>query len=331
MAARNSAVSFAGTRRCRPAHATGSPSGARITTPRSRPAGPAAPAARGFVTPASPGRRAAVAPCWASRRASVTARASVAASRSDARVTSRSRSAGQQHSMRRTCSTPDTSTAPSAKLSAVAAPAAASRSRGFPRSAYAAIATAPLAPASHAHPAASPALCSHSAAATTAVRRKPLHRWMNDLLGSWEQSGVDTFVILTAHGHDPHQEALSTLRTRRARVFTVDAFALDFAGLLEDPDGPAHGGELDTSLMLYLAPHLVRMDLAQDYLPAPRPLTRFRRRSTSPSSLPAVSPRSPRRPSLASRDKGERLYKMIRERVAARVLGGEVKREVGVT
>ncbi|OLC07451.1 MAG: hypothetical protein AUH42_03545 [Gemmatimonadetes bacterium 13_1_40CM_70_11] len=164
-----------------------------------------------------------------------------------------------------------------------------------------------------------------------AVRRKTLHRWMNDLLGSWEQSGVDTFVILTAHGHDPHQEALSTLRTHRARVFTVDAFALDFAGLLEDPDGPAHGGELDTSLMLYLAPHLVRMDLAQDYLPAPRPLTRFRRRSTSPSSLPAVSPGSLGRPSLASRDKGERLYKMIRERVAARVLGGEVKREVGVT
>ncbi|OLC75741.1 MAG: hypothetical protein AUH78_08220 [Gemmatimonadetes bacterium 13_1_40CM_4_69_8] len=155
-----------------------------------------------------------------------------------------------------------------------------------------------------------------------AVRRKTLHRWMNDLLGSWELSGVDTFVILTAHGHDPHQEALSTLRTLRARVFTVDVFALDFAGHLEDADGPVHGGELDTSLMLYLAPHLVRMDLARDYLPSPRPLERFRRWATS--SLPAVSPGSLGRPSLASRDKGERLYKMIQERVAARVLGGGV-------
>jgi len=162
-----------------------------------------------------------------------------------------------------------------------------------------------------------------------AVRRKTLHRWMNDLLGSWEQSGVDTFVILTAHGHDPHQEALSTLRTRRAQVFTVDVFALNFAGLLEDADGPIHGGELDTSLMLYLAPHLVRMDLAQDYLPSRGTLARLRRRVTSPSSLPAVSPGSLGRPSLASRDKGERLYKMIQERVAARVLGAEVKREGG--
>src|SRR3989442_400619 len=60
------------------------------------------------------------------------------------------------------------------------------------------------------------------------VRRKTLHRWMNDLLGSWEEAGVESFIILTAHGHDPHQEALSTLRTRQARVFTVDVFALDF-------------------------------------------------------------------------------------------------------
>ncbi|OLC02338.1 MAG: hypothetical protein AUH46_06705 [Gemmatimonadetes bacterium 13_1_40CM_70_15] len=66
----------------------------------------------------------------------------------------------------------------------------------------------------------------------------------------------------------------------------------------------------------------MRMDLARDYLPSPRPLERFRRWATS--SLPAVSPGSLGRPSLASRDKGERLYKMIQERVAARVLGGGV-------
>src|SRR3989442_7957304 len=161
-----------------------------------------------------------------------------------------------------------------------------------------------------------------SYAGNATVRRKTLHRWMNDLLGSWEQAGVDAFIILTAHGHDPHQEALSTLRTLRARVFTVDVFALDFAGHLEDADGPVHGGELDTSLMLYLAPHLVRMDLARDYLPSPRPLERFHRWATS--SLPAVSPGSPGRPSLAPPDKGERLYKMIQERVAPRGLGGRV-------
>jgi creatinine amidohydrolase len=151
------------------------------------------------------------------------------------------------------------------------------------------------------------------------VRRKTLHRFMNDLLSSWEQGGIDEFVILTAHGHDPHQEALSTLRTRRARVFTVDIFALDFTGHLDDVDAPIHGGELDTSLLLYLAPELVRMDLARDFDLSRRAAARYQRRAAG--SLPAHSPGSLGRPSLASRDKGERLYTMIRERIASRVLG----------
>jgi creatinine amidohydrolase len=151
------------------------------------------------------------------------------------------------------------------------------------------------------------------------VRRKTLHRWMNDLLGSWEQCGVGAFVILTAHGHDPHQEALSTLRTRRARIFTVDVFALDFTELLEDPGGPMHGGELDTSLLLHLAPHLVRMDLAQDFLLPDRQRARYRRGATG--TLPALSPGSLGRPTIASAEKGVRLYKMIYECLATRVLG----------
>jgi creatinine amidohydrolase len=151
------------------------------------------------------------------------------------------------------------------------------------------------------------------------VRRKTLHRWMNDLLASWEAAGVDAFIVLTAHGHDPHQEALSTLRTRRARVFTVDVFDLDFTGELADPHGPMHGSELDTSLLLYLAPHLVHLERAQDFVPPAR--GRPRRHAGRLRALPARSPGSVGRPSLASRDKGERLYKMIYERIATRVLG----------
>ena len=151
------------------------------------------------------------------------------------------------------------------------------------------------------------------------VRRKTLHRWMNDLVASWEQSGVQEFVILTAHGHDPHQEALSTIRPRRARVSIVDIFALDFTGELDDPDGPVHGGELDTSLLLYVAPDLVAMSSAQDF-PAPDRL-RARYRRTGSGVVPKRSPGSVGVPSLATAAKGERLYKMIYQRIATRVLG----------
>jgi len=147
---------------------------------------------------------------------------------------------------------------------------------------------------------------------------------MNDLLGSWEHAGVDSFIILTAHGHDPHQEALSTLRTRSARVFTVDVFALDFSHDLEDPEGPTHGGELDTSLLLYLAPELVRMERAQDFAVPERQRSRYVRGRVSSLPLPKRSPGSLGRPSIATREKGERLYKMIRERIATRVLGAPV-------
>lgn len=151
-----------------------------------------------------------------------------------------------------------------------------------------------------------------------AVRRKTLHRLMNDLLGSWELGGVAEFIILTAHGHDPHQEALSTLRTRHARVVTVDIFALDLTGYLDEVDGAAHGGELDTSLLLYLAPQLVHPELAQDYPLSGRQIARHRRSGTNP--IPARSPGSLGRPTIASAEKGERLYKMICDRIATRVL-----------
>lgn len=151
------------------------------------------------------------------------------------------------------------------------------------------------------------------------VRRKTLHRWMNDLVATWEESGVEEFVILTAHGHDPHQEALSTVRPRWARVSTVDIFALDFLGELEDPDGPVHGGELDTSLLLHIAPRLVSMEAARDFPAPPRLRARYRR--TGAGLVPKRSPGSVGHPSLASAEKGERLYKMIYQRIATRVLG----------
>jgi creatinine amidohydrolase len=152
---------------------------------------------------------------------------------------------------------------------------------------------------------------------SAAVRRKTLHRWMNDLIGSWEEAGVDAFVILTAHGYDPHQEALSTLRTRRARILTVDVFALDFTGRLDDPDGPLHGSELDTSLLLYVAPQLVDLALAQNFLPA-RQSGRFGARRDEHGASAAGGPRA------ATREKGEQLYKMIYERIATRVLESAV-------
>lgn len=141
-----------------------------------------------------------------------------------------------------------------------------------------------------------------------ALQRKTLHKVMNELIESWETgAGVRHFLILTAQANDAHQEALSTIRSDIAHIVVVDVFALDFHGLLERPDDPIQGGELDTSLMLYIAPDLVRMELAQDFaLPGDH---RFRPGSTR--RVPEGFPGSVGFPSLASAQKGERLYTFI--------------------
>lgn len=149
------------------------------------------------------------------------------------------------------------------------------------------------------------------------LKRKTLHLVLNELVESWEtQACVREFVILTAQGGEAHLEALSTIRTATASVHVVDIFALDFGHLLERPGGPIHGGELDTSLLLYIAPELVRMEAAQDFVITPREAARYRRGEGRP--IPAESEGSVGYPTMASAAKGERLYHFILERVAER-------------
>ena len=148
------------------------------------------------------------------------------------------------------------------------------------------------------------------------VRKKTLHRMLNDLLDTWESTGVKEFILLTAHEHDPHQEALATVITTTARVRVVDIFAVDLQPFLEGQAEPMHGDEVDTSLMLFLAPHLVRMSLAEDYMMSRDELRRYRRGWLR---IPQGSSGSIGRPSLATAAKGAAIYAHIRERVRARV------------
>ena len=148
------------------------------------------------------------------------------------------------------------------------------------------------------------------------VRKKTLHRMLNDLLASWEATGVREFILLTAHGHDPHQEALATVITSVSRVRVVDAFAVNVADLLEGQSEPMHGDEVDTSIMLHLAPHLVRMELAEDYMMSREALRRYRRGWLR---VPKGSSGSIGRPTLATAAKGKALYDRIRTRISDRI------------
>lgn len=153
-------------------------------------------------------------------------------------------------------------------------------------------------------------------AGNASLRRKTLHRALNDLVDTWESSGIREFILLTAHEHDPHLEALSTITTSGARVRLIDMFGMKFSDLLEGQTEPMHGDEVDTSLMLYIAPELVDMALAQEYMMSREELRRYRRGWLR---IPEVSPGSIGRPRLATADKGQRIYERIHSRVRERI------------
>jgi creatinine amidohydrolase/Fe(II)-dependent formamide hydrolase-like protein len=156
----------------------------------------------------------------------------------------------------------------------------------------------------------------HAFPGGASLRRRTLHRVMNELIESWEEgAGVREFVVLTAQASEAHLEALSTIRTNDARVQVIDVFSLDFGPLLERPGAPIQGGELDTSLLLFLAPDTVHMDLARDFAITPEMLQRYRPGHTR--RLPEGSPGSIGFPSLASPQKGELLYRFIIDRIRA--------------
>ena len=153
------------------------------------------------------------------------------------------------------------------------------------------------------------------------LRKKTLHRLLNDLLNAWEEGGVGEFVLLTAHRYDQHQEALATVVTARARVRVVDVLGVDVCDLLEGQDEPMHADEVDTSLVLHLAPGLVRHEAARDNMVPREVVRRFRAGRRVRTAGDGATPRSLGRPSLASADKGARIYARLLERIGTRVLG----------
>ncbi len=112
-------------------------------------------------------------------------------------------------------------------------------------------------------------------AGTASLRQKTLHRALNELLATWESQGINEFILVTAHRHEPHLDALATLITGNARVRVVSVWDVDIADLLETQPGPLHACEAETSVMLYLYPALVHMDRARNFELPPEAFERY--------------------------------------------------------
>jgi creatinine amidohydrolase len=155
----------------------------------------------------------------------------------------------------------------------------------------------------------------HPYPGAASLREKTLHRVLNDLLICWEDQGFEEFILITAQLHDPHVEALATVTGTQSRVRVLEVLGMDFSEILGGPAGEQHGGEVLTSLMLYLCPDKVNLARAEDWVPPePRP-----RRTTSVERIPPESPGSVGTPTHATAERGQRIFDHIVQRVRAKV------------
>ena len=132
--------------------------------------------------------------------------------------------------------------------------------------------------------------CDRFVPGTAGFSPEALRAFVTDVLEDWERQGFRQFFIVTAHGcaidgySFAHQEALKqgalpllaepACGDGHCDVSILFPYWTDISDILTAQDGVEHACEAETSLMLFLRPDLVRMDLAVDA--AEGPDTRFR-------------------------------------------------------
>lgn len=162
-------------------------------------------------------------------------------------------------------------------------------------------------------------------AGTASLAQKTLHRALNELLSAWEEDGVREFILVTAHRHEPHLDALATLLTHAARVRVVSVWDVEVGDLLERQDTPLHGCEAETSVLLHLHPEMVRMDRARDFELEPEKFQRYIRGQlpAPPSGGAGVVGF----PTAATAEKGRAIYERILGAVREALFGADAGTE----
>lgn len=159
----------------------------------------------------------------------------------------------------------------------------------------------------------------HGYAGAAILPPKTLHRVLNDLVGDWEAQGLRELFLLTSNGFGPHYRALVSVIGGDLKIRAVDTNVVDLSPVLRTPVMPERAGEIETSLLLHLAPECVRSDRLVDEVPK-RSVLRARIQGTEPVPLPG-SPGVLGRPTAATAEKGRRLYEYLVRYIGDRLFG----------
>lgn len=154
-----------------------------------------------------------------------------------------------------------------------------------------------------------------SYAGTATLERKTLHRVLNELVDSWERQGLEEIVLMTAHGYGPHIQAMAAVVADVLRVRAVDIHAIDLAPFLQGGCIAEHAGEMDTAILMHLAPELVREDRIADGEEREGMKTAVKDEPVPPPGSPGVVGR----PSLATKENGRRICDYLVDYISRRL------------
>lgn len=164
---------------------------------------------------------------------------------------------------------------------------------------------------------------------TAGLTLDTLRSVVRDLTDDWSRQGFRRFYLMTAHGctmgnfgfahHQALKEAARPLLTQGdSEVYLIFPYWLDISDLLEKQVNAQHAGEVETSLIMYLTPDLVKADRIKD-APEAHEEVSFEvfpegvQRDFPPSDFSGGEGS----PSFASPEKGQKIFNRFVEQIVA--------------
>jgi len=151
---------------------------------------------------------------------------------------------------------------------------------------------------------------------TISISAETLRRFSYDLVTESYKKGLRNFLLISGHGGSLHMSALKETaeilveRLKDIRIAVLSPYDViwkELSAIAETPND-SHAGELETSIMLYLAPELVKGRAAEEYPKIPRPFTVRDKVKYWPGGVWG-------NPQKATREKGEKAMKLITDKI----------------
>jgi creatinine amidohydrolase len=147
---------------------------------------------------------------------------------------------------------------------------------------------------------------------TLGISPETLRRTTADIVRDGYRKGLRNFILVSGHGGGIHLSAIKEAGeelTRELKGVKIAALSIyeilpPEAIKLAETQNDSHAGELETSLILYLAPGLVKGRTKEEYPVLPKPIIARDKLKYWPGAVWG-------NPKKATRKKGERLFGMM--------------------